>query len=103
MLIDELAILHESLYQWFRERDSMNPKKTSKILPFIAPRTEIETPLEAWFHGIVQSNHDLTSTLKRLRDCCSEMLSGKVVINPDELLAQVETTLRNAERARNLV
>jgi hypothetical protein len=51
----------------------------------------------------VQSNHDLTNTLMCLRDCCSEMLAGKVVRNPYDLLAKVETTLRNAERARTLI
>jgi hypothetical protein len=81
----------------------INPKKTSKILPFIVPQTEVETPLEDWFRGIVQSNHELTNTLMCLRDCCSEMLAGKVVRNPYDLLAKVETTLKNAERARKLI
>jgi hypothetical protein len=81
----------------------INPKKTSKILPFIVPQTEIETPLEAWFRGIVLSNHELTNTLMCLRDCCSEMRAVMVVINRFDVVAKVQTTLRNAERARTLI
>jgi hypothetical protein len=73
------------------------------VLPFTVPQAGIEEQLEAWIQGIIKSNDNLVTALERLRASYNAMRAGKLVTNADQILAQVETALTEAARAKNVV
>jgi hypothetical protein len=82
----------------------VKPNKTSsKVLQFVAPQPSPEGPLEKWFRGVMQSNHDLTTALEQLRDSYKVLLMEKLVTEADQaVLMAVEITLNNAKNAHAL-
>jgi hypothetical protein len=80
------------------------PKKTSgKILDFAVPQEAIELQIEDWIRRVFESNAELTTSLKRIRDSYCGLLAGKTVNNADEILAEVRATLMKARKAKNVV
>ena len=86
-----------------RKGKMVNPARTSgKILQFAAPQPSHEGELEAWFRGVMRSNHDLVFALEKLRDSYQELMLKRPTESDDAVLKTVEVTLRNARNARAL-
>jgi hypothetical protein len=73
-----------------------------KVLPFVAPVASVEGKLEKWFRGVIQSNHDLTTALERLRDSYERQAKKPLTEADRAVLLAVEITLKNAQNARVL-
>jgi hypothetical protein len=78
-------------------------KPSGKVFEFAVPQEIIERQLESWVRGVPESNDELTTALKRLRESYCALLAGKLVKDDDEVLAQVEAVLLNAAEAKNVV
>jgi hypothetical protein len=78
-------------------------KKYGKEFEFVLPQEIIERQMENWVRGVLESNDELTKVLKRLRESYCALLAEKAVKADDQLLAQIETVLQGAARAKNLV
>jgi hypothetical protein len=76
---------------------------SEKVLEFAVPQEGIERQIEDWLQRIVESNDELVVVVERIRDSYRALLAGKPVKDNDEILAQVETALQNAEKAKNIV
>ena len=68
----------------------------------IRPKTPncIEVHLVNWIAGLVQSNIDLASALVRLRDSYRIALAGGLAADANDIMAMVETALRDAEKTK---
>jgi hypothetical protein len=83
---------------------SKKPPERVKALEFAVPQEIIERQLEGWVRGVLDSNDELAAALERLRDSYCAMLAGKKPVkDDDEILAQVEAALTQAEKAKNVV
>src|ERR1035438_9697317 len=52
-----------------QSKPMVKPENASrKVLPFAVPQPSMESKLEKWFRGVMQSNQDLMVALERLRD-----------------------------------
>jgi hypothetical protein len=76
---------------------------SERVLEFAVPQAAIERQIEDWLQRIVESNDELVVVMERIRDSYRALLAGKPVKDDDEILAQVETALRNAARAKPIV
>jgi hypothetical protein len=76
---------------------------SEKVLAFAVPQEGIERQIEDWFQRIVASNDELVFVMERIRDSYCALLAGNHVKDDDEILAQVETALRNAAKAKPIV
>ena len=75
---------------------------SENVLTFAVPRHALEATLGNWIYRLVQSNDELVSVLEYLRDAYCVLLAGRLG-QDREVLAQVETALRNAAKAKNVV
>jgi hypothetical protein len=66
-----------------------------QLLLFPAPKPVPGSADENWGRRILETKDNLTSALEFLRIAYNEMLAGKPVKAVDEVLARVETILRN--------
>jgi hypothetical protein len=82
---------------------SKNVPKKAKILEFVVPHEAIEIDLERWLRRVLESNDVLVAALERIRGSYKSMMAGRSVTDAAEILAAVETALKNAERAKNVV
>jgi hypothetical protein len=82
----------------------VKPENASrKVLPFAVPQPSMESKLEKWFRGVMQSNQDLMVALERLRDSYKGLLVGKPLTEADQaVLLAVQITLTNARNAQTL-
>jgi hypothetical protein len=69
-----------------------------QLFPFGVPQSVVKTQIEDWIRGVLRSNEELLATLELLRDSYCAMLAGQPATNPDEIVAQVEATLKSAAR-----
>ena len=76
---------------------------SEKVLEFAVPQEVIERQIEDWLQRIVESNDELVAVMERIRDSYRALLAGKPVKDDDEILAQVETALQNAAKAKTIV
>jgi hypothetical protein len=72
-----------------------------KVLPFVVPQAD-EAQLLGWIRGVVESNDELVTVLKRLRISYRTMLAGQQVSDADAVLWRAEVALRNAAKAKHL-
>jgi hypothetical protein len=70
-------------------------KNAGKLLLFLAPTAVPGSPAENWSLRILETKDNLTSALEFLRITYNEMLASRPVKSVDEVLARVETILRN--------
>jgi hypothetical protein len=70
----------------------------NKVVEFVTTQDETERQLLNWIRGLVESNHKLVPALEQLRQSYRAILAGKPVTNADEVLWQVETALKHAEK-----
>lgn len=105
-------VVHEGQvdYSWNNPKASekggsmTEPKDpTDKVLEFAVPQEGIERQIEDWLQRIVESNDELVVVVERIRDSYRALLAGKPVKDDDEILAQVESALQNAARAKTIV
>jgi hypothetical protein len=74
------------------------PKKPpTNVIQFPDAHAAIDGLLDAWLPRLIESNEILTATLLRVRDYC---LGGALPVAADQLLAEVESGLERAARAR---
>jgi hypothetical protein len=73
-----------------------------KVLPFVVPEGDVEAQLLGWIRGVVESNHELVTVLKRLRISYKTILAGQQVSDADAVLWRAEIALRNAAKAKQL-
>jgi hypothetical protein len=69
--------------------------KAAKLLSFPAPTPVPGSSAEDWNLRILETKDNLVSALKFLRIAYNERRAGKPVKAADEILAQVDTILRN--------
>jgi hypothetical protein len=74
-----------------------------KLLTLPVPQDDVETQLLIWIRGVVQSNHELVGAMKRLRHSYKALLAGKAVTDAEEILWQVEVTLTDTERSKDVL
>jgi hypothetical protein len=80
------------------------PPERVKVLEYAVPQEIIERQLEGWMRGVLESKDELAAALERLRDSYCALLAGKKPVkDDDEILAQVEAALTQAEKAKNVV
>lgn len=73
------------------------------MLEFAVPQEGIERQIEDWVQRIVESNDELVVVMERIRDSYRALRAGNPVKDDDEVLAQVETALKNAAKAKTIV
>jgi hypothetical protein len=73
------------------------PKKSGKVIE-ISPLQDASAPIEAFVRRLMESNAVLAAALVRLRDF---YLAGAPPLLADKVLAQVDTALETAARAKN--
>lgn len=73
----------------------LHRNNAGKLLLFPAPRPLSGSSPENWSLRILEIKDNLTSALEFLRIAYNEMLAGRSVKSVDEVLARVETILRN--------
>jgi hypothetical protein len=73
----------------------LHRNNAGKLLLFPAPTPLPGLPAENWSLRILEIKDNLTSALEFLRIAYNEMLAGRSVESVDEVLARVETILRN--------
>lgn len=73
------------------------PKKRGKVIELPKPQDAVGR-IEAFVGQLLESNDLLTAALVRLRDF---YLAGSPEMITDRVLAQVETALERARRAKN--
>lgn len=73
------------------------PKKPGKVIEFSQPRDAVAR-IEAFVGRLMESSDLLAAALVRLRDF---YLAGAPPLAADKVLAQVETALEMAARAKN--
>ena len=66
-----------------------------KILPFPSSTTVPEAAAQDWSPRILETRDNLVNALEYIRDEYNAMLEGKPITAADEILARVETILRN--------
>lgn len=72
--------------------------QADNVLKFVTTQDETERQLLNWIRGVVESNNKLVPALERLRQSYRAILAGNPATNADEVLWQVETALKHAER-----
>jgi hypothetical protein len=98
-----LLPFNQNVHPYQSKSMAKSNKASCKILPFVVPQAAMEGKLEKWFRGVIQSNHDLTTALERLRDSYRELLANKPLTEADQaVLLAVQITLTNARNARTL-
>jgi hypothetical protein len=75
----------------------VNGKNAGRLLSFPAPTAAPGSPSEDWSFRILDTKDKLVDALDYLRVAYNEMLAGKAVSAADQILANVETILRNNE------
>jgi hypothetical protein len=73
----------------------LHRNNAGKLLLFPAPTRVAASAGENWSLRILEIKDNLTSALEFLRIAYNEMLAGRPVKSVDEVLARVETILRN--------
>jgi hypothetical protein len=72
-----------------------NSNTMGNLLSFPAPMAVSGSPAENWSAQVLRTRDNLVSALEFLRIAYNEMLAGMPVKASDEILAKVETILRN--------
>jgi hypothetical protein len=73
----------------------IHPRNAGKLLSFPLSTTVPEAAAENWDLRILETRDNLVNALDYLRDEYNAMLAGKATTAADEVLARVETILRN--------
>ena len=73
----------------------VDPKNAGKLLSFPLPTPVPEGAAQNWDLRILETRDNLVNALDYLRDEYNTMLTGKATTAADEVLARVETILRN--------
>jgi hypothetical protein len=73
----------------------VHPKNAGTLLSFPLSTPVPEVAAQNWDPRIVETRDNLVNALDYLRDEYNAMLAGKATTTADELLARVETILRN--------
>jgi hypothetical protein len=68
---------------------------SGKILPFPSSTSVPEAAAQDWSPRILETRDNLVNALEYIRDEYNAMLAGKPITAADEVLARVETILRN--------
>jgi hypothetical protein len=71
---------------------------TGKLLSFPLSTPVPETAAQNWNLRILETRDNLVIALDYLRDECNAMLAGEPVTAAEEILARVETILKNDEK-----
>jgi hypothetical protein len=79
----------------------MSKKPTNGFL--LGAEQTVEEELEELWRRTCRSNNELITALERLRQNYCAVAGKKHIAISEELLAQVDTALRRAAEARNLV
>src|ERR1700692_2020559 len=73
----------------------VHPRNAGKLLSFPLSTTVPEAAAQNWDLRILETRDNLVNALDYLRDEYNAMLAGKATTAADEILARVETILRN--------
>jgi hypothetical protein len=73
----------------------VDPKNAGKLLSFPLSTPVPEGAAQNWDPRILETRDNLVNGLDHLRHECNAMLAGKATTAADEVLARVETFLRN--------
>jgi hypothetical protein len=73
----------------------VHPRNAGKLLSFPLSTTVPEAAAQNWDLRILETRDNLVNALDYLRDEYNAMLAGKATTAADEVLARVETILRN--------
>src|ERR1700722_1507293 len=74
----------------------MRSISTGKLLWFPLSTPVPEAAAQNWNLRILETRDNVENALDYLRDECNAMLAGKSITAADEILARVETILRNS-------
>jgi hypothetical protein len=75
-------------------------KSSEKVLEFAVPPEIIEAQIEIWIRATVESNIALAAALERICESYKLIQAGKPPEDADEILAQVEAALKDAEKTK---
>ena len=73
----------------------IHPINAGKLLSFPATKHVSEVAAQNWSPRILETRDNLVNALEYIRDEYNAMLAGKPITAADEVLARVETILRN--------
>ena len=73
----------------------VHPRNAGKLLSFPLSTPAAEAAAQNWDPRILETRDNLVNALDYLRDEYDAMLAGKAITAADEILARVETILRN--------
>jgi hypothetical protein len=76
----------------------MRSTTTSKLLSFPLSTPVPEAPAQNWSLRILETRDNLENALDYLRDEYNAMLAGESITAADEILARVETILKNSQK-----
>jgi hypothetical protein len=77
----------------------IKPKKSShRLFRFSAPQCFATVQVEDWMRGVVRNSGELKDALEILRESYCAMVASHPATHSEEILAQVEATLKNTER-----
>jgi 2',3'-cyclic-nucleotide 2'-phosphodiesterase (5'-nucleotidase family) len=76
----------------------MRSTTTSKLLSFPLSTPVPEAAAQNWRLRILETTDNLENALDYLRDEYNAMLAGEPITAADEILARVETILRNSQK-----
>jgi hypothetical protein len=81
----------------------IEPKKPPQRVQDLALSQEAEAQLGSRIQRVLESNKELATALKRLRESYQVMQGGSPIHDADEILEQVETALSNAEKIKIVI
>jgi hypothetical protein len=76
----------------------VHPRNAGKLLSFPLSTPVPEAAAQNWNLQILETRDNLVNALDYLRDEYNAMLAGEPITAADEILARVETILRNSQK-----
>jgi hypothetical protein len=73
----------------------VNRTNAGKLLSFPAPKVTPAPPSENWCLKILKTKDNLVDAIEFLRTTYNEMLAGRPVKGADEILAEIESIVKN--------
>jgi hypothetical protein len=83
-----------------RQAALKSKRPAQKVLEATVPQEMIDAQLESWIRWTLESNIALAAALKRIRNSYILIQAGKPAKDADQILAQVEDALQNAEKMK---